>query len=526
MPVKKTLIIPLLGVLLLVRLFSSCIKDPTVLTDESAQLHFSIDTLSFDTVFTTLGSTTRMVKVYNTYNQPLRIDGVGLLHGSSSRFRLNVDGDTSLWVRRVNIAAHDSMFVFVQANINPNLSSEPFLITDSIRFNLNGHSQYLPLTAYGRNAVYHLPTGVLHDNAGGNYPYTVVDCTQWNHTLPHVIFGYAIINEDSVLTLQAGEELRFAQNSGLIVLAGGSLQASGDMSAPILFTSLRHDGRYASLPAQWDYIWLAAGSRNNKLEWSIVENAIAGLRVDTNVNSNPTLRITNSIVRNHSVAGILAQGAHIEADNLLVAHCREADVVLRMGGQYRFTHTTIGGYWNYGTRTSPALIINNWYLASDGSKVLRPISEASFFNSIIYGNYTNSDGLGEVLLDSTPEAAFNTSFANCIIQWGKADTTSMAGQYNQWNINPLFVNPKEGDFHLQTDSPARGMANSTWTTQPYDLSGTPRPTPAAIGCYEMADTSSVSTQSIFPYSAPTIPRAHHLYQWRYHKALPNLTRPQ
>ena len=75
------------------------------------ELTFSSDTVAFDTVFTTMGTATKYVKVYNNYDDPLLLRSVTLEQGANSRFRLNVDGDTSLVARNVEIAPHDSMFI-------------------------------------------------------------------------------------------------------------------------------------------------------------------------------------------------------------------------------------------------------------------------------------------------------------------------------------------------------------------------------------------------------------------------------
>ena len=146
---------------LLLLLFTSCWKEEDWQT-EGVVLDFSCDTMAFDTVFTQMGTTTRQFKVYNNTSTPVRIAEVTLQEGRSSRFRLNVDGDTSMVARNINIAAGDSIFIFVRANINPNLQTEPFLIEDAVLFRLGDGEQRLPLTAYGRNAVYHIPTDTIH----------------------------------------------------------------------------------------------------------------------------------------------------------------------------------------------------------------------------------------------------------------------------------------------------------------------------------------------------------------------------
>ena len=71
--------------------FLSCKKDK-LLTDSSARLSFSKDSVLFDTVFTTIGSATRQIRVRNTNSQKINISSVRLAQGTSSNFIMNVDG--------------------------------------------------------------------------------------------------------------------------------------------------------------------------------------------------------------------------------------------------------------------------------------------------------------------------------------------------------------------------------------------------------------------------------------------------
>ena len=99
---------------LLSLLFTSCWKEEEWQT-EGVQLDFSCDTMAFDTVFTQMGTTTRQFKVYNHSHHAVRIQEVTLRQGRDSRFRLNVDGDTSMVAKNIDLAAGDSIFVFVRA---------------------------------------------------------------------------------------------------------------------------------------------------------------------------------------------------------------------------------------------------------------------------------------------------------------------------------------------------------------------------------------------------------------------------
>src|SRR5690554_3728431 len=68
---------------------SGCKKD---FLFSKENLSFSVDTVLFDTVFTTVGSTTKRFKIYNTSNRPVKIDHVILEGGQSSPYRVNLDG--------------------------------------------------------------------------------------------------------------------------------------------------------------------------------------------------------------------------------------------------------------------------------------------------------------------------------------------------------------------------------------------------------------------------------------------------
>lgn len=88
-------------------LLFSCRKDE-VLTDKSAKLEFSTDTVLYDTVFTSLGSTTKLLMIYNRNSRPLNISSIRLAGGVSSTFRLNLDGIPGKAFSNVEIPGDDS----------------------------------------------------------------------------------------------------------------------------------------------------------------------------------------------------------------------------------------------------------------------------------------------------------------------------------------------------------------------------------------------------------------------------------
>ena len=58
-----------------------CEKEHFVTDDGAVKLEFSVDTLTFDTVFTTIGTTTRMVTVYNRSDDNMKLTSVSLDSG-------------------------------------------------------------------------------------------------------------------------------------------------------------------------------------------------------------------------------------------------------------------------------------------------------------------------------------------------------------------------------------------------------------------------------------------------------------
>lgn len=399
--------------------------EPVYVDEGEVALTFSQDTLSFDTLFTTMGSATRTLTVYNRTSHDVRLSTVTLLKGRESRFRLNVDGDTALVARNVELLAGDSLFVFVQVNISPNDQTAPFVEEDAILF---GNGQRLPLTAWGRNAVYHhVPEGA---------PYSVVDCDGWDHTRPHVILGTAAILDGSTLTLRAGDEVYFYNDALLAVDTNASLVAVGTAEQPVLFSSLRHDGWYSFLPGQWQCMWFTSGSTGNRLDHAVVENGTGGLRVYPNA----SLTVTNTVIRNMSDAALVGQGGTIEGRNLLVYDCLTSLTVLR-GGSYAFEGCTFADYWRYNARRLESVVLTNYLLNADGSvREAADLLQADFTDCIIYGSYA-----AEVLVSGIEGYALNSRFTHCLVKGG------------EWDEDPMFVDVEEDDYHLQEDSPAQGI---------------------------------------------------------------------
>lgn len=404
----------------------SCEKESFKVDDGGVKLEFSTDTLTFDTVFTTVGTTTRIVTIYNRSSDNLKLSTVTLSGGVASHFRMNVDGDTSLVARDIEIEAGDSIFIFVQANINPTDATMPFVVEDAIVFS-NG--QRMVLTAWGRNAIYHriLPSDSTW--------FTVIDCENWNHTLPHVFIDPAAVLDGHTLTLRNGDELYFYDDAMLIIDSNAHLRVQGTEDAPVLFTSMRHDGWYDYLPGQWQTIWFYNYSIGNVIDHAVIENGTCGLRCYP----GSQLTVSNTVIRNMSDCGIVGQAATITGRNLLVYDCL-ADVTVLRGGSYDFRNCTFANYWSYTARQIEGIVLSNNEIR--GGEVLGgDLLKADFRDCIIWGTYQK-----EFLLSELEGFTMNYNLnLHSIVKGG------------EWSEDPLFTDPREDDYTLQEESPAIGI---------------------------------------------------------------------
>ena len=99
----------ILGVLFVLILLSARNREDFTVVDK-LDYSFSQDTLLFDTVFTSIGSTIKFVKVYNHQDQPV-LAHVYLEPGQSF-FRLNIDGTAGNDLKDVRIEGQDSIYIF------------------------------------------------------------------------------------------------------------------------------------------------------------------------------------------------------------------------------------------------------------------------------------------------------------------------------------------------------------------------------------------------------------------------------
>lgn len=435
---------------------SGCDDD---LTSGDGTLTFSVDTVIFDTVFTTIGSVTRQFKVYNPGNSDVTISSIVLAGGQQSNYRLNVDGDPGLAFSNVLLRAKDSMFVFVDVTLDPNNQSEPAMVMDSVLFTTDGVQQRVLLAACGWDAEFFYPTAYLE----GLGPYTPITCPTeiWTSAKPKVIFGYAVVDEGCSLTIEAGTRVYSHKYSGLLVYDGGSLTVTGAFGNEVVFASDRLDDFYEDQAGEWNGIWLFRGSVSD-INYAIIKNANTGILMGpltVDPIAEPELVIKNTIIENMASAALLAYTGKVDAYNCVFGNSGQVSAGLTTGGTYDFRHCTFGNYWTLGNRQTPALLLSNWFDHPE-LPTYAPL-DAYFGNCIIYGSNINELGL-----DKSPSAGFDFQLERCMLRANPEDIDMTDNsQFTDViiNENPKFKDPTNHDFELDTLSPAMDVGHMSIT---------------------------------------------------------------
>ena len=481
---------------------SSCRKDFSTIANFGS-LEFSKDTIYLDTVFTNIGSATYNLKVYNRGNRSITIPKIALENGTSSNYRLNVDGIAGKEFNDIDILAKDSIFVFIETTINANNITNP-LYTDRILFDNGSNQQDVNLITLvqdanfiypGKNPITMKIDSLTIDGQATTIKGRFLTNTEltFTNSKPTVIYGYAAVPSNKTLTIEAGAKIYFHNNSGLIIDDKATLKVNGTLNEKVVFEGDRLESSFSEIPGQWGTIWMRAGSKDNEIYHAQIKNGIIGILVDSiGSTSTPTLKLQNLEIYNHSNFGILARGTNIEGSNLVIGSAGEASFAGTIGGTYNFSHSTFANFWNNGIRQLPTVLINNFftYVDTNGQEIIetRDLHAANFTNCIFDGNNNI-----EFILDKIEGGGvFNYNINNCMIQFNdtsnsfddntELDFTSSYYQDIILNGNVHFRNSQNEDFIIGQDSDAINKAETSLFN--LDILGVERTSNPDIGAYQ------------------------------------------
>lgn len=449
-------------------LFIGCGKDEFI-SSKDAILRTSVDTIKFDTVFTTAGSITKSFKIVNGNNKLLRISSLQLAGGAASAYKINVNGVAGSTFSDIDIRANDSIYVFVKVNINPTAVNQPFIIEDSIKIDYNGNIRKLQLQAYGQNATY------LNNR-------TFITDTILTGERPFVILKGLNVSAGAKFTVQAGSKIFCHADAPIII--NGSLILNGSPTNKIIFTGDRLDEPYNNFPASWPGIYLNATSKDNYFSDVIIKNAYQALVVQQPAsNANPKLIAQRCEISNAFEVGVLLANTTASFSNCLIARSG-VNLAIIAGGTYNFDNTTIAGYSSlYKPHLDPGTSISN--SGNIGGVIVDNNCTVNFTNCIFWGE----EGIvkNEIVTQRQGATALNVLLRNCIykVEQAPTNTTFSASIANQ---SPLFDSVNVGrniyDFHISNPA-APGINRGILSSTTFDLDGKSRNIGLTdIGCYE------------------------------------------
>jgi len=427
-------------------------------------LSFSKDTVVFDTVFTTVGSTTQQFKIYNKDSKTIRIDEIELMGGTNSKFSINVDGLQGTKIEDLYIEGGDSLFVFVEVTLDPNGTNLPLVIEDSIRFKSNEKNQFVKLAAWGQDAYFH---------------YKDLNEGVWPNDKPHVIYGYAAVDSAKTLNIQAGTHIYMHKNSILYVYKS-TLNIQGTSGNEVIIEGDRLEQDYQNVSGQFYGIYFQK-ARPCTIDYAIIKNGTSGVHLydEDPTNSDYTLTMTNTIIKNQARYGVfIFAGAKVKAENCIVAKNGTHALFVLQGGDFNFNHCDLLGY---GSSTNPAVGISNYYNDyTAGQTNVSSIEEGKLYNCVVTGNLTTEFAMDTIQMSGV---VLNFDFKNTLLKSEEVYTDSFYDASVIWNGSPLFTNPTEFDFTFGTSSDLQG--NGINTSVVTDILGNPRNNPPDIGAIEM-----------------------------------------
>ena len=439
---RKILYAMLVGVVMMT---TACIEDDFT-TNSSEVLEFSCDTLAFDTVFTELGTPTKRFTVYNRHKKMINISSVKLTGTSGGRFYLNVDGMTGEEFHNVEIRGEDSIFVFVEAYIDPTNKNNPIEIKDNVQFVTNGVTQQVLVTAWGQDVE-------------RKYGEVVESDARLTAEKPYVIFDSLVVAEGATLTIEPGATLCFHDDAYIDVR--GTLNAIGTQYAPITLRGDRTDNvvgdiDFDIMSGQWGGVYFAPESFDNEMQYVLMRGSTFGVYADScGVMDRRKLHLYNSVLHNATNAVLLSMHSWIDAEGTEFSDAG-GNVVALIGGKVRFVNCTLANYYLF-SAIGGAILGLDYVLPEDEVKDV-PLMDARFDNCVIYGiagdinigDLTNSNVyLRNCLLKSAGENDDN--FINCV-----------------WEGDPMFFTIREDyifDYRLKNESQAISKGDASLCPQ-------------------------------------------------------------
>lgn len=419
-------------------MMSSCIEDGFT-TLSSDVLAFNKDTVAFDTVITMQGTATKQMVVYNRSKKQINISSIKVAGLSSKgHFHLNVDGIRGDEFKNVEIRGNDSIYIFIEAYIDELEENEPTLLEDSLKFETNGVSQSVLLTAWGQDVI-----RLSGDTISRNRRLTA--------DKPYLIYDTVFVSERATLTIDPGATLLFHDKAAM--RCAGKMIANGTAEEPITFRGDRLDRIVGStsfdiMSGQWGGIIFTPPTMGNVLKHVVMKGSNIGMHCSANGDTTHcALKLVNCVLTNSKTTCLATAACYVQAIGTEISDAAE-EVAYFAGGKVMASQCTFAN--NYLFKV-PSFPIVNVFDVEYNNGTLGKI-KAYFDNCIIHGL---SSEINEGDLDD-----FDVYLRYCLLKNTGNDDAHFINCV--WDADPCFLTVRDDqifDYRLGNESDAIGKGN-------------------------------------------------------------------
>lgn len=392
--------------LLLALLVVACSDYESFSNDPNFRLTFSQDTIAFDTLISTIPSSTKTLYAFNNNGNGMRISSIQLEGGANSRFRVNVDGRylaDGMW-NDFEVLKHDSLIVRIEMTPPEVGSTEPLYFEDKLHFLLeNGAKQTVVLSGGSVDAYIQKGGLIIEEDA------------TFLTDKPYVIYDSLVVKEGATLTLTEGTTLMFHDKAALHVY--GRLLVEGTLEKPVVLRGDRMDHMfdyllYDNTPSRWEGVIIHNGSYGNKFYQCDLHSALFGIIVEDTEQvkpdeSKPSVTLDCCILHNIGGDGLQLNNCVSEVTNTQISNTLGHTVNIN-GGSHTFIYCTLAQFYPFTANRGDGL-----HLASSedyGDYGL--LRKAHFINCVITG-YGPDVIMGEYIpQDGTCDYLFHHCFLN------------------------------------------------------------------------------------------------------------------
>ena len=395
----KYLFLPLMALLVV-----ACSDYETFSDNPSFRLEFSKDTIAFDTLISTIPSSTKTLYAFNNNSNGMRIRTIQLEDGAESLFRVNVDGRYLVggeW-HDFEVLKYDSLVIRIEMTPPKVGSNEPLYFEDKLHFILENGAKQTVLLSGGAVDAYIQKEGMI-----------IEENTTLLTDKAYVIYDSLVVKKGATLTLTEGTRLMFHDNAALHVY--GKLLVQGSMEKPVVLRGDRMDHMfdyllYDNTPSRWEGVIIHRDSYGNEFFQCDLHSSLFGIIVEDTEQvkpdeAKPSITLDCCIFHNIGGDGLQLNNCVSKVTNSQISNTLGHTVYIS-GGSHTFIYCTLAQFYPFTADRGDGLHL----VSSEDDSEYGLLRKAHFINCVITG-YGPDVIMGENIPDDS-KYLFHHCFLN------------------------------------------------------------------------------------------------------------------